>query len=143
MRLQRIQYDELSPLQQQAFNFHKAAAALAEYGFNCTWKQDADGTDFLAKHKDGKILKVQLTPRLIIKKKWRGKDIFVIFPVRREGQARRIWYLVCHDSLIKLIGETRTWLSSKDWRDKDLYSCPSPPEGILNELRSNVLVELS
>ena len=141
MRLQRIQYGSLARFNSRHSIFIRLLPHLRN--MDSTAQEAGKRYRLSGQHKDGKILKVQLTPRLIIKKKWRGKDIFVIFPVRREGQARRIWYLVCRDSLIKLIGETRTWLSSKDWRDKDLYSCPSPPEGILNELRSNVLVELS
>ena len=139
MKLQRIEYNDLNSRQMEAYNFQKAAAVLADYGFTCSWKQCEDGTDFIAKHIEGNAFKVQLTPRLIVRKRWQGHGLYVVFPVQGENQAGRTWYLVCHDSLVELADEKTTWLKSKDWQDKGYYSCPSPPKSILRKLCSYVL----
>ena len=144
MNLQHIQYIELNPLQKEAFNFQKAAAVLAEYGFTCIWNKTADGTDFLAKHKDGETLRVQLTSRLVIDKKWQGKDLFVLFPVQRNRHAKRTWYLVCHDSLVGLIADSSefaSWLQSDSWRCDGRYSRETPPEEFLEDLSAFALGE--
>ena len=65
MKLQKVKYKELTAKQKEIFNFQKVAAQLADYGFNCI-KLDDDwkGADFLAYHKDGETLKVQLKGHL-------------------------------------------------------------------------------
>ena len=66
MKLERIQYQELNPRQQEIYNFQKIAAVLADFSFNCIkLADDWQGADFLAYHKDGgQTLKVQLKGRL-------------------------------------------------------------------------------
>ena len=54
MKLTKINYDDLNPRQQEAYNFQKAASVLADYGFNCIkLADDWQGADFLAYHNDG------------------------------------------------------------------------------------------
>ncbi len=35
MKLERVAYEQLTSRQKEIFNFQKAAAKLADYGFNC------------------------------------------------------------------------------------------------------------
>ena len=144
MNLQHIEYSELHSLQQEAFNFQKAAAVLAEYGFACNWDKTSDGTDFLARHKDGESFKVQLTSRLIIDKKWLGRDLFVLFPVQIDRHAKRTWYFVRHDSLVELIADSfdlANWLQSDSWRRDGRYNREAPPKRLLEELSAFALEE--
>ena len=98
LRLQRINYADLSSKQKEIFNFQKIAGALADYGFNCIkLADDWQGADFLAYHKDGEqTLKVQLKARVTIDRKYLGKGLFMAFP--NKG----IWYLVQHDELVRI-----------------------------------------
>ena len=52
----RIRYNSLNSRQQEAFNFQKVSAVLAEYGFvTIRLSSDWGGADFIAQHKDGLI----------------------------------------------------------------------------------------
>ena len=99
---QRINTDELNGRQKEIYNFQKSAALLPDYGFNCIKLADNwQGADFLAHHFDGTTtLKVQLKARLTIDRKYMGQDLWMNFP------CRGIWYLVPHDKLVELIGQT-------------------------------------
>ena len=92
MKLKKIGYSK----QKEIFNFQKVAGLLADYGFNCIkLADDWQGADFLAYHVDGKsTLKVQLKSRPTISKKYRGKAIFMAFPVcvdQTPSRLRRSW----------------------------------------------------
>lgn len=129
MKLTRISYDDLSSKQQEIYNFQKVACLLADYGYNCinlpdVWK----GADFLAQHIDGHTLNVQLTGRMLIDKKYVGKDLFLCFP------AKCIWYLVPHYELLRIVEyvlpgtfKTRSWESGR-------YSWPNPPGPVIERL---------
>ncbi len=129
MQLKRINYSELSAKQQEIYNFQKSAALLADYGFNCIkLSDDWQGADFLAYHKDGEqTLKVQLKGRLGIYKKYQGKDLYMNFP------ANDVWYLVPHDELLCIVGETTPWLNSNSWKSGG-YSSGNPPRKLLERL---------
>ena len=52
--LKGFPYENLSARQKEVFNFHKVAATLADYGFNCLkLTDDWQGADFLAYHVNG------------------------------------------------------------------------------------------
>ena len=49
MKFNKIDYENLNARQKEVFNFHKIAAMLADYGFNCLkLTDDWQGADFLA-----------------------------------------------------------------------------------------------
>ena len=127
LRLQRINYADLSSKQKEIFNFQKIAGALADYGFNCIkLADDWQGADFLAYHKDGEqTLKVQLKARVTIDRKYLGKGLFMAFP--NKG----IWYLVQHDELVRIAGETTPWLRTASWKEHGLYSSANPNQEML------------
>ena len=81
MELNKVRYKELNSKQKENYNFHKVAAALAEYGFNSMrLNDDWQGADFISVHvKIDEILKVQLKGRFTISKKYIGKNIHVAF----------------------------------------------------------------
>jgi hypothetical protein len=122
MKLIPVRYSNLNSKQKESYNFHKVAAALADYGFNCI-KLDDDwqGADFLAYHKDGEqTLKVQLKGRLTIDKKYLRKILYLAFPHRDN------WYLVLHDLLVGHLRESTTYLASRSWRSNGSYSSARP-----------------
>ena len=76
-----VPYEKLNPRQQENYNFHKVAARLANYGFNCLrLTDDWQGADFIACLIDGEtFLKVQLKGRLTVDPKYLGKSVFIAF----------------------------------------------------------------
>ena len=127
---QRINPDQLNARQKEIYNFQKSAALLADYGFNCIkLTDDWQGADFLAHHFDGATtLKVQLKARLTIDRKYVGQDLWMNFPCRGS------WYLVPHDHLVGLIGQTTNWLNTSSWQDHGGYSSTNPAPGLLEQL---------
>lgn len=107
----KINYKELNSRQKENYNFQKIAAHLADYGFNCLrLSDDWQGADFIACHVNGtQFLKVQLKGRLVINRKYEGKEIYVAF---HEDET---WYLYPHDKVrdeileVGLIGNTLSW----------------------------------
>ena len=128
VEFKRIEFKKLSAKQKEIYNFQKSAAVLAEYGFNCIkLADDWQGADFLAYHKDGgTTLKVQLKSRVTIYKKYKGKGIWMNFPI--EG----VWYLVPHDDLLELVPSK--WLKSESWLKHDWYSAPIPSRALRDKL---------
>ena len=139
MQLKHIDYNKLTAKQKEIYNFQKVAALLADYGFNCI-KLDDDwqGADFLAYHKDGSTtLSVQLKGRATICKKYEGKGLYVAF------KANDRWYLLPHDDLVRIAGETTNWLRTESWQKKNgEYHSANPPEPMLRRLKAHALVPL-
>ena len=95
-KTKKIEYDRLNSRQQENFNFQKASAILAEYGYNCLrLSDDWNGADFIAMHIDGSHLKVQLKARLSTSPKYVGKQIHIMF----EYKLTKTWYIYPHDDL--------------------------------------------
>ena len=132
--LQRINFNSLTARQKENHNFHKAAAILADYGFNCIrLSDDWKGTDFIACHIDGTSLKVQLKSRLTIDRKYCGKDIWMMFP---DGDR---WYLVRHDQLVRIVGETTPALNNNSWQLQDRCHWGRPPRKLIESLKEFAL----
>ena len=129
--LQRIDPKKLNGKQKEIYNFQKSAALLADYGFNCIkLVDDWQGADFLAHHFDGKTtLRVQLKARLTIDRKYVGQNLWMNFP------SGGTWYLVPHDKLVELVGETTNWLNTSSWQENGLYSSANPSPRLLQQLR--------
>ncbi len=130
MQLCKIDYNSLSPRQKEIFNFQKISGVLADYGFNCIkLADDWQGADFLAYHKDRlDTLKVQLKARLTIDKKYKGKELFMAFPLNGY------WYLVEHDTLIEKIGQLTNWLNTDSWVNKGCYHSAAPSVQLMQSL---------
>jgi hypothetical protein len=102
MPFQRIRYSDLNSRQQEAYNFQKVSALLADYGFiTIRLSSDWRGADFIAQHLDGvTFLPVQLKGRLSFDKKYQGRGLHVCFPYNGG------WFMYPHDELLKKIEPT-------------------------------------
>ena len=89
-KFKRTSYSNLNSRQKENHNFHKVAAALAEYGFNSLrLTDDWRGADFIAVHNDGEeMLKIQLKGRFTIDKKYIGKNIYIAFIEKNEKYSK-------------------------------------------------------
>ena len=95
--MELINYRDLNARQQEAYNFQKISAVLADYGF-ITMRLSSDwrGADFIAQHFDGAtFLPVQLKGRLTFDRKYEGRGLHICFP--NYGA----WYLYPHDELLE------------------------------------------
>lgn len=118
---QPICYEDLSPRQQESYNFQKASAVLADYGFmTIRLTDDWRGADFIAQHIDGTtFIKVQLKGRATFDQKYRGRDIHVCF------QSSGHWYLYPHDELLERVLTTTNVPNTKAWAVEGNYSYPA------------------
>ncbi len=131
LNLELVPYDSLTPKQQEIYNFQKVAAVLADYGFNCIkLDDDWEGADFLAYHRDGQTLKVQLKGRLTIRQDYWNKDLIICFPHKED------WYFVPHNKLLEIIWQVAPhWLESKSWQvGKREYHSGRPSRDLLAAL---------
>lgn len=116
----KVKYGELNARQKEIYNFQKASALFAEYGYT-TIKLSDDwmGADFIAISFDGsQYLKVQLKGRLTFDKKYIGKGIFICFCDQKSGD----WYIYDHD---KILAELVDGFKNTDsWKIAGGYSCP-------------------
>ena len=77
--LKKVKYTSLNSREKENYNFHKAASALADYGYDSMrLNNDWQGADFIAVKGD-EMIKVQLKSRFTVDKKYIGKDIYVVF----------------------------------------------------------------
>jgi hypothetical protein len=130
----RVDYADLNARQKEGLNFAHISAILADYGFvTHRLYDDWNGADFLAQHKDGIQLKVQLKSRLWVDTKYRGKDLCICFRDRKTDR----WYLFRHDDFLKWaltnldIGTTADWVDSNDLESvSGAYSWPGIPRKV-------------
>ncbi len=62
---------DLNARQKENYNFQKISAVLADYGFvTLRLSDDWNGADFIALHKSGESLRVQLKARLSFSRKY-------------------------------------------------------------------------
>lgn len=110
----RVKYDDLNAKQKESFNFQKVSSVLADYGFvTLRLSSDWQGADFIAQHRDGDFLKVQLKARLSFFKKYEGRDLYVCF---RDGSD---WYIYPHDGLLATVAGATRLKESKSWMKSD------------------------
>ncbi len=130
MQFSKIDYESLNSRQKEIFNFQKISGVLADYGFNCIkLADDWQGADFLAYRKDRlDTLKVQLKSRLTIDEKYKGKELFVAFPLNGH------WYLIEHDTLIEKVGQHTNWLNTDSWVKKGCYHSAAPSAQLMQSL---------
>lgn len=120
MELKKVLYNNLNSKQKENYNFHKVAAALADYGYNSLrLNDDWQGADFIAINGDD-MLKVQLKGRFTIDKKYIGKKILIAF-IENE-----IIKLYAHDEAVNMLA--KNIINSKSWEDKGSYSWGQTPK---------------
>ena len=116
MDLKKINYDKLNARQKENYNYHKVAAALADYGYDCMrLNNDWQGADFIAVKGDD-MLKVQLKSRFTVDKKYLGKDIYIAF---REDENI---FLFDHDEAVEMwkhkLVNRKAWTVNGIWHQK-------------------------
>ncbi len=114
MKFEKIVYSELNSKAKEMYNFQKASAKFADYGFTTMWlNNDWQGADFIAVHVDGITdIKVQLKGRLSFSKKYVGKNIYMCFMA--DGDV----YLYPHDLVLNEIERRisdKTYLKTGSW----------------------------
>jgi hypothetical protein len=124
--LKPVSYSKLNARQKEAYNFQKVSAVLANYGYSTIrLLDDWQGADFIAQHCGGiNFLKVQLKSRLMLNKKYQGKDLCVVFPDHCQ------WYIYKHDELLEQVSKLGLVTSSSSWKVRGAYSWPSLPPNI-------------
>ncbi len=136
-RLERIDYETLNSRQKENYNFQKASAVLADYGFvTLRLSDDWQGADSIAHHVSGDLsLKVQLKSRLTVAKKYENKDIWICFNYRY----RSAWYLFLHDVFLRWALENLNIGSTKSWKGLGVYHWPSLSNDLLSWLSDYAL----
>ena len=117
--MEKINYSDLNSKQKENYNFHKVAAALADYGYDSMrLNNDWQGADFIAV-KDDEMLKVQLKGRFTIDKKYVGKDIHIAFI---EDDIIKMYK---HDEAVSSVSDKTK--ESDSWKIKGNYSWGKTP----------------
>ena len=120
MQLNKVNYNELNAKQKENYNFHKVAAALAEYGYNSMrLNDDWQGADFIAVKGDD-MLKIQLKGRFTVDEKYRGKDIYITFI---EDDKIKMYK---HDEAVNLLPEKTK--NTESWAKRGGYSWGKTPK---------------
>lgn len=132
--LERVNYGELNARQKENYNFHKVAAVLADYEFNCIrLSDDWQGADFLACHISGEpTVRIQLKGRLALNKKYVGKQLFVAFRYNDHC------YVYPHDELLQQAKDQGALHDDRDhWRVKGSRTWRKPPSWALSYLEQH------
>ncbi len=134
--MEKISYSELNSKQKEIYNFQKLSGLLADYGFNCIkLADDWQSADFLAYHIDGTTTyRVQLKGRITIDRKYEDKNLHMAFPIKD------VWYMIPHDTLVRLVGKHCNWLKTDSWFTKGTYSSISANPSLLKSM-SNYKLE--
>ena len=118
--MEKINYNDLNAKQKENYNYHKVAAALADYGYDSMrLNNDWQGADFIAVKVD-EMLKVQLKGRFTIDKKYIDKNIHIVFI--EDG----IIKLYLHDEALAIATSNIT--DSKSWTENESYSMNQTPK---------------
>ena len=132
MKFTKFPYEKLNARQKESHNYQKLSAILALYGFSTIRiTDDWYGADFLATHASGgTVLKVQLKPRLYFSKAYKGKKLWLCFPVPNGA------YLIPHDKALRIVlRERRCLSSSKSWKERNAYSMNSVPKWLKPKMK--------
>ena len=120
MDLSKITYEKLNAKQKENFNYHKVAAALADYGYDSMrLNNDWQGADFIAVKND-EMLKVQLKGRFTVDKKYIDKEIHIAFI---ENNIVKIYD---HDEAVNILPDNIK--KSDSWNNQGGYSWGKTPK---------------
>ena len=119
-KLNKVDYNSLNAKQKENYNFHKVAAALADYGYNSMrLNDDWQGADFIA-IKGEEMIKVQLKGRFTIDKKYLGKEIYIAFI--EDGVIK----IYDHDEVVNSL--SGSILETESWKVNGNYSWGKTPK---------------
>ena len=114
IKLTKIEYLILNSKAQETYNFHKMAAILADYGYNCLWlNDDWNGADCIAVHIDGiSDFKIQLKGGISFARKYWAKNIYIAF--FEQGDL----YIYPHDYILVQVENN---IADRTWLEKGTY----------------------
>ena len=114
IKLTKIEYRTLNSKAQETYNFHKMAAILADYGYNCLWlNDDWNGADCIAVHIDGiSDFKIQLKGSISFARKYWAKNIYIAF--FEQGDL----YIYPQDYILAQVENN---IADKTWLEKGTY----------------------
>ena len=114
IKLTKIEYRTLNSKAQETYNFHKMAAILADYGYNCLWlNDDWNGADCIAVHIDGiSDFKIQLKGSISFARKYWAKNIYIAF--FEQGDL----YIYPHGYILAQVENN---IADKTWLEKGTY----------------------
>jgi len=108
----------------EVINRNTVISLALEQGFNAFVPVYDGGVDFILyresdpeRGKGSDLRKVQLKARWTIDRKYRGRDIWIAFPIAGD------WYLMPHDEMVTA-GEADGVTATKAWIDEGIYSRP-------------------
>ena len=111
-------------------NIQQATEVLTQAGYTCTTAGMRD-VDVLAQQEDAlQPIKVRCPGRLSIWEKYLGEDLYICFQDQHG-----VWYLIPHDKLVRIAGDTTRWLNSPSWQDNGWYSSANPSAKMQDKLR--------
>ena len=118
--LTKVSYKDLNSKEKENYNYHKVAAALAEYGYDSMrLNNDWQGADFIAV-RGNEMIKVQLKSRFTLDVKYEGKDIYIAFI---EDSTVKIYL---HDEALKIASNNIK--DSESWRLRQRYNFKQTPK---------------
>ena len=118
--LTKVSYEDLNSKQKENYNYHKVAAALANYGYDSMrLNNDWEGADFISVKGDD-MIKIQLKGRFTLSKKYENKDLYIAFI--EDG----IIKLYLHDEALAIATSNIT--DSKSWTENGNYSMNQTPK---------------
>jgi len=123
---QKVQYDFLSPKEQESFNTVHLMTTMAKWGYLESTRINGDkhGADLLFyRAKDSDVKKIQLKGRPTFDKKYQGKNLYIAFQEKKSGD----WYVYPHDDIIKKAQYISSWALSKSWQEMGAYSWNTLP----------------
>lgn len=114
IKLEKVDYLQLSAKARENYNFHQMAAILSNYGYHCLWlNDDWNGADCIAVHIDGiSDIKIQLKGNISFDKKYCGKNLYIAFFEDKE------LYVYPHDALL---AQVEYLISDKKWMEQGTY----------------------
>jgi hypothetical protein len=118
--LTKVSYKDLNSKQKENYNYHKVAAALANYGYDSMrLNNDWEGADFISVKGDD-MIKIQLKGRFTLDKKYEKKELYIAFI------EKGIIKIYLHDEALAIATSNIT--DSKSWTENGSYSINQTPK---------------
>ncbi len=93
--------------------FDEARRALNANGYTCSGLR---GLRFTATHESGYTIEVELRPRTRIRRDRMNMGLYMCFPIAG------CHYLLPHDTLVEIVGDTTNWLNTCSWLECGDYN---------------------
>ena len=130
----RVKYHTLGHKEKESFNTARLISIMSTWGYLEATRINGDkhGADLLFyRASDGDVKKIQLKGRASIDRKYEGKDLYIAYPVKKQG----CWYIYPHDEVMNLSLKQSSWHKTKSWREGGGYSWRTPPKWLSKILK--------